>query len=449
MTVDITADEFNAKYPVGTPVKFWPGWRTVNGSPGGAEIPPVISKTTTPAWEMPNGEHVVTCEGRSGGMWLQHVEIIEDDPFVEKLQAQFTLATIGRSIESSMGEILRLLEPYYKPSTNCDGKCAKVEDLEEELESAKSATKVAVKLSEELAEKLSAQQVETNRRGLEADRLQERAETAEAETERVGREFRRLTEESAARMQEIERLRSVVRFDQQQHNRDAGTFAVYQGVIAKKEEELAEAAAKISSLQDMLNTQHGRLTVLEGDLGSKTRDYNNIEAKFVEARQKEDRLAEEANKLQHERSCALTVINPKLDPFSSKRSLINETTELANRAEMLAADLADCQEEREQMYMLLDPETDLEDRRFGPVDLLRNLIAENQRLETEAREKPHAGCRQLEAGLNERLQVAQDSSETYQAESIRLARGWDGARTEAQGLRMQIQSYEQAPEKEE
>jgi DNA repair exonuclease SbcCD ATPase subunit len=422
--VDIKADDFNDLYDVGTPVFFWPGWRK---DENGKDIPAMVSETSTPAWEMPGGQQVVTVKGRAGGMWLEHIEVIpdyvlqhlktpEDEDAVREAQAaqhraETHLALVGMEVESHGDALLKSLAPFYqRQNTTCDGKCAKVEDLTEQLEEALTSA-------------------------------QRRASEWEAESERVGREYDRVKEESAARMQEIDRLRGIVRLDQQQQTRNQGTFAVYQGVIAKKEEELGEAAAKIDELRGMLGTQHARLTVLEGDLGSKTRDYNNIEAKFVEARQKEDQLAEEVNKLQHERSCALTVINPKLDPFSSKRSLINETTELANRAEVLAADLADCQEERERIYTLLDPETDIDDRRFGPVDLLHNLLdakeeaekalrdkyAENlnwgtlhQQLGTQKatidalteenqqlKENPHKGCRQLEAGLNAKLQAAE------------------------------------------
>lgn len=47
------AAAFNESYPVGAPVMFWPGLRTVEGR---------VSKTRTPAWAM-SQDAVVSVEG--------------------------------------------------------------------------------------------------------------------------------------------------------------------------------------------------------------------------------------------------------------------------------------------------------------------------------------------------------------------------------------------------
>lgn len=384
--MDTTADDFNDLYDVGTPVFFWPGWRK---DEKGKDIPAMVSETSTPAWQMPGGQQVVTIKGRAGGMALSHVEVIpdyvlrhlktsEDEDAIREAQAaqhraETTLALVGMEIEGHGEALLKSLAPFYeRQTTTCDGKCAKVEDLEEELESAKSATKVAAKLSDELLEKHLASEAKAaqleealasaQRRASDWQTRGEGAETAhlsvlEQHSDAVS-EISRIKMESAQRQAEIDRLRGIVRLNQQQQNRNQGTFSVYQGVISDKEAQLAAADAKIEELRGMLATQHARLTVLEGDLGSKTRDYNNIEAKFVEAR---------------------------------------------NSLEMARADLRVVEDEREQAYEMLDPETDIDDR----VKSLPTLVEEMINKKTQLEERPHKGCQELEAGLQKKFRAAE------------------------------------------
>ncbi|MEV4181658.1 hypothetical protein AB0J28_09445 [Streptosporangium canum] len=61
----MTADDWNATYPVGTPVLAWPG--TLKDEP-------MATRTRTPAWTLGHGAAVVSVEGRSGGIALTHVE---------------------------------------------------------------------------------------------------------------------------------------------------------------------------------------------------------------------------------------------------------------------------------------------------------------------------------------------------------------------------------------
>jgi len=61
----MSATEWNAKYPVGTPVLFWPGARQGDGRP---------STTRSEAWELGDGTAVVKVKGYAGGIALTHVE---------------------------------------------------------------------------------------------------------------------------------------------------------------------------------------------------------------------------------------------------------------------------------------------------------------------------------------------------------------------------------------
>lgn len=68
----LTADEFNAKYPVGTPVRYYPLLDERRNPMG---MPPVESVTRTPAWNLGHGDPVVSIEGRTGGVDLTHIEL--------------------------------------------------------------------------------------------------------------------------------------------------------------------------------------------------------------------------------------------------------------------------------------------------------------------------------------------------------------------------------------
>lgn len=85
------ADEWNARYPVGTPVMAYPGVRpedevAVNyrqriekGCTFLGETDPTESLRTvtcTPAWTLGHGEPVVSVEGYAGGIVLEHVDPI-------------------------------------------------------------------------------------------------------------------------------------------------------------------------------------------------------------------------------------------------------------------------------------------------------------------------------------------------------------------------------------
>jgi hypothetical protein len=62
----VTADEFNARFPVGTPVVAYPLAR---------DDEPLRTRTRTPAWELGHGAAVVSVEGYAGGIALTHVDV--------------------------------------------------------------------------------------------------------------------------------------------------------------------------------------------------------------------------------------------------------------------------------------------------------------------------------------------------------------------------------------
>ena len=69
------ADEFNARYPVGTPVMAYPLTRPGENQHFFKELDTV---TRTPAWILGHGEPVVSVEGYAGGICLSHVDVKEN-----------------------------------------------------------------------------------------------------------------------------------------------------------------------------------------------------------------------------------------------------------------------------------------------------------------------------------------------------------------------------------
>jgi hypothetical protein len=66
----MTAEEFNARYPVGTPVRYFP----VFGEPFNE-----MTRTRTPAWVLGNGSPVVSLCGRAGGVALRNLDVIQGE----------------------------------------------------------------------------------------------------------------------------------------------------------------------------------------------------------------------------------------------------------------------------------------------------------------------------------------------------------------------------------
>ena len=62
----MNANEWNARYPVGTPVAAFPITR---------DEEPLLTVTRTPAWNLGHGVPVVAVEGYAGGVALTHVDV--------------------------------------------------------------------------------------------------------------------------------------------------------------------------------------------------------------------------------------------------------------------------------------------------------------------------------------------------------------------------------------
>lgn len=65
----MTADQWNERHPVGTPVRAWPGSR---------DDSPMITRTRSIAWTLGHGVSVVSVAGHAGGIALTHIEPIHE-----------------------------------------------------------------------------------------------------------------------------------------------------------------------------------------------------------------------------------------------------------------------------------------------------------------------------------------------------------------------------------
>lgn len=63
----MTAAQWNAACPVGTPVRYWPIYPPIS-------VPPIDTRTRSEAWALGDGTVVVLIEGKSGGMALCNIE---------------------------------------------------------------------------------------------------------------------------------------------------------------------------------------------------------------------------------------------------------------------------------------------------------------------------------------------------------------------------------------
>lgn len=66
----MNAEQWNARYPVGTRVAAFPITRME---------PPLLTTTRTPAWELGHGTPVVSVDGYAGGIALTHIDVITQE----------------------------------------------------------------------------------------------------------------------------------------------------------------------------------------------------------------------------------------------------------------------------------------------------------------------------------------------------------------------------------
>lgn len=67
-----TAEQWNERYPVGTPVEYRAAW--------GVHEPTLTTRTRSEAWTLPHGEPTVKIEGRAGGVALWALTPIPEVP---------------------------------------------------------------------------------------------------------------------------------------------------------------------------------------------------------------------------------------------------------------------------------------------------------------------------------------------------------------------------------
>ena len=63
------AEEFNRDHPVGSRVRYYPIRRRAEH---------LDTETTSPAWALPSGYAVVSVRGISGGVSLDHIEVLTE-----------------------------------------------------------------------------------------------------------------------------------------------------------------------------------------------------------------------------------------------------------------------------------------------------------------------------------------------------------------------------------
>ncbi|MFJ5070209.1 hypothetical protein ACIQC7_27750 [Kitasatospora sp. NPDC088556] len=71
---NLTAEQWNTHYPIGTPVTAYPGVRP--DDPLAAEFCTVLeTRTRSHAWNLGHGTPVVAVEGYAGGIDLDHIDL--------------------------------------------------------------------------------------------------------------------------------------------------------------------------------------------------------------------------------------------------------------------------------------------------------------------------------------------------------------------------------------
>ena len=73
--MNLTAEQFNERYPVGTPVIAYPDVRPEYAAERGFEVERLETCTRSVAWNLGHGEPVVMVDGYAGGISLEHIDL--------------------------------------------------------------------------------------------------------------------------------------------------------------------------------------------------------------------------------------------------------------------------------------------------------------------------------------------------------------------------------------
>jgi hypothetical protein len=109
--MNLTADEFNAKFPVGTAVRYWPVLPAV------PSIPPRETKTRSAAWTLGDGHPVVMIEGLAGCVSILHLEHSEPLPAPVK-SGQELMREVGLVTVPNIAERIRCPQEEEKCQMN-------------------------------------------------------------------------------------------------------------------------------------------------------------------------------------------------------------------------------------------------------------------------------------------------------------------------------------------
>jgi hypothetical protein len=69
---DLTATQWNERFPIGTPVIAYPGVRPEYSGDGYTRLE---THTRSRAWNLGHGEPVVAVDGYAGGISLKHIDL--------------------------------------------------------------------------------------------------------------------------------------------------------------------------------------------------------------------------------------------------------------------------------------------------------------------------------------------------------------------------------------
>lgn len=116
----MNADQFNARYPVGTPVVAYPFVRPEHpvairyreavaaGLPRKPEDDPCTrldTVTRTPAWTVGHGEPVVSVEGYAGGISLDHVDVLPRTDTPDRTTTTFKIKRACNGCGQHLGDL--------------------------------------------------------------------------------------------------------------------------------------------------------------------------------------------------------------------------------------------------------------------------------------------------------------------------------------------------------
>ncbi len=95
-----SAESWNSTYPVGTHVRYWPIYPPIESAP------PVDTTTRTIAWTLGDGSVVVSIVGKTGGVHLSHVEVLNEGDAPAPGELALSLEFLGGvDIENGLTEV--------------------------------------------------------------------------------------------------------------------------------------------------------------------------------------------------------------------------------------------------------------------------------------------------------------------------------------------------------